>query len=1009
MKIRHKIQLFVLTGTIIVFVAAFSFIAFQNKNTILKESKEIVHNKAKEAANFVVSKLDNDMGACRALADAFHHHRSFGADKRDDILDMEEYVLKNNPKYINVWSSWQLSEFDTAWGQNPGRVSMTCYRMDGKIYKKKSLSDIGGIKNRSTYHEMMDAKEEQIWVPYFDTFIFTLEDQVLETTMAVPVLRNNIFEGMVGIDVELRNIQEFIKKIQPYKNSFAILLAQDGSFVSHPSDSLLGKMFADHYPEDTKKHNILKKIHNGQAFGFISDHFIKNKEALVSFAPITIGRTDTPWSLGVIVPMDVIQQKANAGIYTSLVVGIIGLLLLILVTWYISIQISNPIIKTTESLNEIISTGDVDESKKVKVNTKDELGTMAIAINKLMDNLRITANFAKNIGKGNYNIDYKPLSDKDVLGNSLINMRESFKKADIEDEKRKEEDRKRNWTQEGLAKFGDILRLNNDNLDELAYQVIMNLVKYIDANQGGIFILNGEDDDKEKYLELKGCFAYDRKKHLEKKIKLGEGLVGACFLEKKSTYLKEVPGDYISISSGLGEAPPNHILISPLMFNEKVFGVVEIASFEAFEDHVIEFVEKVGENIASTIASVKINLRTAKLLEQSQNQSEQLKSQEEEMRQNMEELQATQEEMTRKNVENESVMNGINSTLAIIEYDMQGKVIDVNEQFLKIVELAPEEVKTMTHKDFIDQKLIDDGTYNEIWNKLRKGNAHSDIFEHDLRKGKIWTQETLTPISDSSGNPYKVMTFIVDISEQKKLELKTHEQLDKSQAQEEELRENMEKLHETQVKMKEQETEMKGVLDALNSSTNMVEYDLDGFIIFVNDAYLNLLDLKREEVIGKHHKYKIELSEKEEKEYENFWKELIRGKTKKEINNFIVNGKNIWLLETYTPIRDEKGKVYKILKIALDITESKELEQQLQQHTEELKSQEEELRQNLEEVSTIQEEVTKKDKEFEKLSKELEIKNVKLKSIQEKLTEVQKFHKAKEQKMQEEINKLKNK
>jgi methyl-accepting chemotaxis protein len=189
----------------------------------------------------------------------------------------------------------------------------------------------------------------------------------------------------------------------------------------------------------------------------------------------------------------------------------------------------------------------------------------------------------------------------------------------------------------------------------------------------------------------------------------------------------------------------------------------------------------------------------------------------------------------------------------------------------------------------------------------------------------------------------------------------------------------------------------------------MVEYDLDGYIIFVNDAYLNLLDLKREEVIGKHHKYKIELSEREEKEYENFWKELIRGKTKKEINNFIVNEKNLWLLETYTPIRDEKGKVYKILKIALDITESKELEQQLQQHTEELKSQEEELRQNLEEVSTIQEEVTKKDKEFEKLSKELEIKNAKLKSTQEKLAEVQKMHKAKEQKMQEEINKLKNK
>ena len=141
------------------------------------------------------------------------------------------------------------------------------------------------------------------------------------------------------------------------------------------------------------------------------------------------------------------------------------------------------------------------------------------------------------------------------------------------------------------------------------------------------------------------------------RVLLGEGLVGACALEKETIILTEIPEEYISISSGLGEANPNCILLVPLKQDDKVVGVFEVASFKVFEQYEIEFIEKVAESIAATVITVKINEKTRYLLEQSQQQAE-MQAQEEEMRQNMEEL-ITQEEMARKEKEMGTMMHWV--------------------------------------------------------------------------------------------------------------------------------------------------------------------------------------------------------------------------------------------------------------------------------------------------------------------------------------------------------------
>ena len=307
-----------------------------------------------------------------------------------------------------------------------------------------------------------------------------------------------------------------------------------------------------------------------------------------------------------------------------------------------------------EMFNKVdsLSKGDVNLSFDERfLKGGHELARVMRRLSRHAESLKNIATFAGHIGKGELNVEYTLLSANDTFGKAMLDMRANLQRAEAEKEERRREDEHRNWVTHGVAKFADLLRANNDNIEELCHSIIHNLVKYIGANQAGIFILNDDDG----ILELKACYAYERRKFLQKTIELGEGLVGTCFLEKQSIYITDLPKDYVHITSGLGSDTPRALLITPLKLNETVYGIVEIAAFKEFEPYMIDFVEKLAESIASTIASVKVSIRTNKLLEISKFQSEEMAGQEEELRQNMEEMQATFDEMGRKQREYEAI------------------------------------------------------------------------------------------------------------------------------------------------------------------------------------------------------------------------------------------------------------------------------------------------------------------------------------------------------------------
>lgn len=476
-------------------------------------------------------------------------------------------------------------------------------------------------------------------------------------------------------------------------------------------------------------------------------------EYLVGYSQLRV--RNLTWGVFTSIPKEEVYSPVRDMAVNNLFAAFIVIFFIVIIGVRIAANISKPIIEIKNNLL-LLSQG-VLPKRELEAKSQNEIGQIQDAFNRVVVGMRKYVDFADKIGRKQLDAEFEKLSEEDILGNSLLVMQKNLKTAEEESDKRQLDERKQRWTTEGIAKFGDILRQNYTDMTEHSNNIIQNLVSFLDINQGGIFLYN--DNEHNPKLNLIACFAYDRQKFIEKEIAFGEGLVGACFSEKETIYLTNIPDDYANISSGLGSAKPKSVLIVPLKMDVKTLGVIELVSFDYFEEHIIAFVEKIAENIASSIHSSQINVQTQKLLEESRMQSEQMAAQEEEMRQNMEELQATQEESERREAESNSVVSALKESALVVTLSLEGTIIDANEKIMKLLDVDPD--------DFIGQQ------YRKYNSSLKNSNIIANIVQTEMSEqvvSKIITaskeitiMETYSVIKNSYDEPIKVIVIGFEI------------------------------------------------------------------------------------------------------------------------------------------------------------------------------------------------------------------------------------------------------
>ncbi len=462
-------------------------------------------------------------------------------------------------------------------------------------------------------------------------------------------------------------------------------------------------------------------------------------------------------------------------------------------------------------------------------NTKATTGVYKALCN-LIESVKKISKQSDKLAKGDYSLQIIPRSEQDVLGNSLIAVNKRLgeiatgvKAAINSDYSRKitsqtKEDlfgeaigkiikklqqitaasQKSDWLKTGQTELNEIMRGEQD-LTVLTQNMINYLAAYVNAQAGIFFLAEGDK------FKLNSSYAYKQRKHNDNEFKIGEGLVGQAVFEKKSILFNQVAAEHvnISINSGLGESQPIDIFVIPLIYEEQILGVLELANSHSFTTTEIEFLEQVADNIAISIHSSQARLQMQVLLNESQQLTQNLQDQQNEMIQSEERIRAVVDTVVDAiiTIDEQGIIDTFNPAAEQIFGYSWSEIVGQNVNILMPEPYHSEHDQYLTNYFNTEvAKLV--GKRRELKAKRKDGS----VFPIDIAVEEMPLDENRMFIG-----------IIRDISEQKQAQAALQEQQEELQASNEELQAQQEQLQANNEELQTQQEELQAANEELQA------------------------------------------------------------------------------------------------------------------------------------------------------------------------------------------------
>jgi len=509
-----------------------------------------------------------------------------------------------------------------------------------------------------------------------------------------------------------------------------------------------------------------------------------------------------------------------------------------------------------------------------------------------------------NMSKGKFDLNFKTSSISEInqLGESVHVMKEGLLKRNLDLVKEKNKLEEDDWIKTSLTSILGELQGHTD-LTVFSSELLNNLVPKINGLLGMLYIkdknskdLGTGDGDDATTFSLRASYACPNDESLVNSIHLGEGLAGQCAIDNKIRYISQVPDDYISISSTLGQSQPKQLLVAPILFEGEVLAVIEIASIENMLARHKNLVEQVFRSVGIILKSVMGRIETEDILTM-------LNTKNEELNQHALSLADAKKQTEIANEYLAAQKNAMDQHSLVSVTDIKGTITYANDKFCAISGYSREELIGENHR-LLNSTNQPKEYWREMFLKVSKGEFWHDEVCNKAKDGHLyWVDTTIVPLFDGDNQLSGYSSIRTDITHQK---------------------ESMDNLAKAKRQTEIVNEYLAAQKNAMDQHSLVSVTDIKGTITYANDKFCAISGYSREELIGENHR--LLNSTNQPKEY---WREMFLKVSKgefwhDEVCNKAKDGHLYWVDTTIVPLFDGDNQLSGYSSIRTDITHQKE-------------------------------------------------------------------------------------
>ncbi len=386
LKLKGKILIIVLPLSTVVLTLVILFFSINVKNNTIADSKELVDSETQRYAGLVEEVLSNAFSVANAFSDTFIENIDMKRALRDSInKKILLNSLRRNSDYLTVALHYQIAALDPNYDKKNGRVRNIAMRLDNNLVFVQNVADTTNEELSGLYYDGVRIQKGFLSDPYYDTHTPELKG-ILMVTAVTSMVENGKYLGQIGIDLALVKIQEMVQTINPFKSSVAYLIASNNMIVAHTDKNLFNKdLIEENKAYENEFQLAMNQVKNNKAHSFEINR--SGEDIYMSIVPISVGEDGRYWALATETPISVLTEKSDRLFYITIGAGVIGLILLTLVIYFLINSITK---KLTVAINFAQKVSDGDLSSKIEFSrtSKDEISQLAKSMNQMANKLK---------------------------------------------------------------------------------------------------------------------------------------------------------------------------------------------------------------------------------------------------------------------------------------------------------------------------------------------------------------------------------------------------------------------------------------------------------------------------------------------------------------------------------------------------------------------------------------------------------------------------------------------